>query len=439
MAEEMNHSMISMLTTEDANEYNKQKIYAKNSIDRFGDDLCQLLLSYFSLEDHIRCECLSKQFRRTVFVSLHHICIDYKLMRQLPESNIRQILATIAIKCTNVETIDCRGMRGKYEVYVPEVLTTFRDNCRNLREIYCNLWRNCEQTMHSFGPLVTRIGGIDNIADTQAITECHRLSHLRINFFRPLFDRLLAKNLDSFELNHYLCASDEQQLSAFLAENLGLRSARFMPVNTFRRYYRQLSRLTQLRQLRLTLCLTNSNLSYLTSGQNSLCESLRTIGLNCKQLQRLTLELNTDLFRGQLMDVFNRHSLDSLKIYRRLKRLTFTVKLDLKPEVLEPLTLCHRLTHLTINFKKINDNLFVNCDNHWPRLQYLSVNTNAITRECLSHISRLPALKTFCLQCHHSNGLTNNDFKDLLSRSPKLKQIEFFVNSNRLPFNLQLV
>ncbi|CAG2116642.1 unnamed protein product [Medioppia subpectinata] len=284
MTEEMNHSKTSLLTTDDGNEDNirEPQIYAKNSIDRFGDDLCQLLLSYFPLEYHIRCESLSKQFRRTVFGSLRHICIDEKLMIRLSKSNIRQIMATIAIKCTNVETIDCRGMTEKYEEHILEVLTTCRDNCRHLREIYCNLWRNCEQTMHSFGPLVTRIGDIDYSVDSQALTHCRRLSHLRINSLRKAFGQngtLLVKNLHSFELNQPLISSSEHQLS-------------------------------------------------------------------------------------------------------------------------------------------------------WPRLQYLSINTETISRECLDHISRLPALKTFCLQCHHSNSLTDNDFKDLLSRSPKLKAIEFIVDNN---------
>ncbi|CAG2102983.1 unnamed protein product [Medioppia subpectinata] len=83
MTEEKNHSKTSQLTTDDDNEDNcrQPQIYAKNSIDRFGDDLCALLLSYFPLEDHIRCESLSKQFRRSVFVSLRDITIDHKIGR----------------------------------------------------------------------------------------------------------------------------------------------------------------------------------------------------------------------------------------------------------------------------------------------------------------------------------------------------------------------
>ena len=43
------------------------RVYAKNSFDRFSDDLTELILSYLTLEDKIRLECLSKQCRRLVF------------------------------------------------------------------------------------------------------------------------------------------------------------------------------------------------------------------------------------------------------------------------------------------------------------------------------------------------------------------------------------
>ena len=43
------------------------KVYAKDSFDRFGDDLTELILSYLTLEDKVRLECVSKQWRSLVF------------------------------------------------------------------------------------------------------------------------------------------------------------------------------------------------------------------------------------------------------------------------------------------------------------------------------------------------------------------------------------
>jgi hypothetical protein len=42
-------------------------VYSKESFDRFGDDLCELLLSYLSISDKIHFECLSKQWQRLMF------------------------------------------------------------------------------------------------------------------------------------------------------------------------------------------------------------------------------------------------------------------------------------------------------------------------------------------------------------------------------------
>ena len=38
-----------------------------DSFDRFGDDLLELIVSYLTIEDKFRFQCLSKQWRRVVF------------------------------------------------------------------------------------------------------------------------------------------------------------------------------------------------------------------------------------------------------------------------------------------------------------------------------------------------------------------------------------
>ena len=41
--------------------------YSRDSFDRFGDDLCELILSYFPLSDCLRLQCVSKQFNAKIF------------------------------------------------------------------------------------------------------------------------------------------------------------------------------------------------------------------------------------------------------------------------------------------------------------------------------------------------------------------------------------
>ena len=43
------------------------KVYAKDSMDRFGDDLTEEVLQYLTFEDKIRLECVSKQWQRLIY------------------------------------------------------------------------------------------------------------------------------------------------------------------------------------------------------------------------------------------------------------------------------------------------------------------------------------------------------------------------------------
>ncbi|CAG2110250.1 unnamed protein product [Medioppia subpectinata] len=85
MTQQTTTTKTSLETTDDGNEDNRQQptIYVKNSMDRFGDDLYGLILSYLLLEDRFRCECVSKQFQRTVFGSVVHISIDDRFLKRL--------------------------------------------------------------------------------------------------------------------------------------------------------------------------------------------------------------------------------------------------------------------------------------------------------------------------------------------------------------------
>ncbi|CAG2103466.1 unnamed protein product [Medioppia subpectinata] len=419
MAQQLTQMMASLETTDGCEDRQQPKIYAKNSMDRFGDDLCQLLLSYLSFEDRFQCESVSKQFRRTVFESVVCIEINDRFMRQILKTTFTETLATIAIKCLKIEIIDCQTIRAEYYELIPEVLAIFRHNCQHLREIYCNFWQNCEQTMPTIGPLVTRI----RVIDTQSLIHCHRLSHLNVIRLRKVFDtsgELMAKNLNTFVLFFYL-ADDYHRLSAFVAHNQCLKCLDVMckmriSEDPLTGLSAQLSRLTQLRQLRLVL--------NITGAQTSFTDSLRTIGVNCKQLQRLSLQLSHTDSHG-----FDRKTLDSLRFYHRLKRLDLRLYVIVGEIVLDSLSDCKRLKHLELYIIKMTANVLKDLHIKCPRLQYLFIHdfNNIIDTECLSHISRLPALQMLVIESwDESTNLSDIDFNDLLSRSPKLKNIKTY-------------
>ena len=51
--------------------------YSSDSFERFGDDLCELLLSYLSVKQKKRFECVSKQWQRLVFNKQKILIISY--------------------------------------------------------------------------------------------------------------------------------------------------------------------------------------------------------------------------------------------------------------------------------------------------------------------------------------------------------------------------
>ncbi|CAG2106118.1 unnamed protein product [Medioppia subpectinata] len=447
MAHELTQRMASLETTDDGEDNIQQpQIYAKDSLDRFGDDLFQVLLSYLSLEDRFRYECVSKQIQRTVFESVVDINIDDKLMSraQKQTETLNYLFESIAKKCPNIETIDCRGItaclersslmsdtsRDNFKAMVLalneskcEILPLFRDNCQHLRQIYCNLMPNNNHFFDIFGPLVTRIDSGRNYSrEKQSLIHCHRLSQLTVVSMSDVFDNnsgLLAKNLETFSFSYL---NYKQQLSTFMAQNQSLKRLdvyvmSYQSHESMTELCGQLSRLTQLRDLALDFVHMND--------RNLINSCLRAIGVNCKQLQRLALRLGSESKEiiGQ--------SLDSLKAYRGLKRLDLTLFAAIDGESLE---LCHRLTHLTLNMNtwKMSEQLLANCDQYLPKLQFLYIchNYKKINAECLSHISRLRALQTLVIESWNHNKLNDNDINDLLSRSPKLKNIE--IRENKL-------
>ncbi|CAG2106117.1 unnamed protein product [Medioppia subpectinata] len=226
MDQQLTQRMASLVTTDDGEDEDIQqpKIYAKDSMDRFGDDMFGLILSYLSLEDRFRCECVSKQIQRTVFDSVVDIDLNDQLIRKInkTKTTVTQTLETIVKKCANIETIDCRGM---IYIYLLFGLQIFHDNCQYLRNIYCNMPSNRYQLVPKLRPLVTRISGV---SAKQSFINYHRLSHLSVTFIDNVFDKnfgLMAKNLLGFEFTFKLRDFDRQLLSACVAENQSLRSA----------------------------------------------------------------------------------------------------------------------------------------------------------------------------------------------------------------------
>ncbi|CAG2103258.1 unnamed protein product [Medioppia subpectinata] len=452
MAQQMTTTKTSLETTDDSNEDNRQQtqIYAKNSMDRFGDDLCQLLLYYLSLEDRFRLEsvskqfqrtvfesvvditlndklinrfryeCVSKQFRRNIYKSVVNFKLNDKLIRKMPERYYPQMLATITTKCPNIEIIDCRRLESsRLSSHAPEMLHTFRDKCWHLRDIYCNPMLTNIKALHDLRPLVTRIGSKRRCGG-RYVRHCERMFDLSVKSLSDVYSQkrvILTKRLRklSFETYDGVNGANNEVLAVIAFNNksltcLAIRDLKPPSIEIMNEFADVLSqRLPQLRKLTLHFDVTDI--------QYSIDGSLSAIAVKCKQLKRLSLVLQSKSKQPVVQ------TLHSLPYFSQLKRLlinlypTVSSFQFLSYQFVDPLRLCRRLTHLSLQFSQINPNILDNCHTYWPRLQYLFIKSAVMTGDCLSHISRLPALQTLVIHLSKDVDLSDNNYEDLLFRS----------------------
>ena len=76
----------------------------KDSMLRFGDDLTELILSYLTLEDKIRLECVSKQWQRLVFNKQFEFGMNFIQAMKDKRSHwtMKQMLESLLKKCPNI-------------------------------------------------------------------------------------------------------------------------------------------------------------------------------------------------------------------------------------------------------------------------------------------------------------------------------------------------
>ncbi|CAG2172156.1 unnamed protein product, partial [Oppiella nova] len=211
----------------------------KDSLDRFGDDLLEVLLSYLPLEDRYRCEYVSKQWQRLIYETLYSITIDDKLIEKMMETNIfgREYcesykLIQIMRKCVNIETIHCRGFAdNKNVIHMFEAIQGLADNCLLPKRFHYKFTQTDASYDHMrplFEMLRTVITGISgNISQCKPYLKyCPKLSQLKAGKLSDVFsgNESVVKNLNKFEFNFRGFVYNHELFAAFVAKNQSLKS-----------------------------------------------------------------------------------------------------------------------------------------------------------------------------------------------------------------------
>jgi hypothetical protein len=383
-------------------ESNAPEVGRKDSVDRFGDALTQRLLSYLALEDRFRLECVSKRFQRVVYEPVTDLIIGDHLSTQLNDKSFESILKkckhitrieltvnnsrleSIVKHCPQLAAIDVRFDGDISDEIMDQFFATFAKQLKSIKAYilceYITVWKCLETNLKScaevtkiavqydyhnyFGDnLLHLMSGDDNnevlfpkLKAMDFVFAAHDINHFE-TFVRNYGQRLTAIEVTVDERN-----CDDKAMAVLLGG---------------------VSRMPALKDLKIT--------SSSIDSMDSLPTQLKQIGLNCAQLKRLSLDLNTKsnkTFRQTIQTINDN--------YRRIRRLEFsgnpTKEFVLMSDSFNGLTRLSHLTLLNVTF------LFVNqIHDSFPRLQYLRLRKVNISDDVLELVSKLPQMRTIRL------------------------------------------
>ncbi|CAG2119536.1 unnamed protein product [Medioppia subpectinata] len=277
-----------------------------NSLDRFGDDLCEELLSYLSLEDKFRFECISKQWRRVVFESQTVVTIDGNTGRWFHPMLGRVSKAELKRKMEYKPTIDY-----PLEDTAIELLVKY---CSHLTTIYMNFKNISVDTIDKFftkfGPKLKSVNvfGFNESVDQKWIEKwlkmCVNMQSFTNND-RPLYNVMiqlvpkipvLFKRLNSIRLDVHTLDEDINGLMTALdvfADKYGHQMKTIGLIVWSSNAVIIDAILTQLMDsLPRMQTLISFELSFTADSQVSSedwIQLLTTIGINCRQMKSLDI------------------------------------------------------------------------------------------------------------------------------------------------------
>ena len=304
------------------------KIYPKDSFDRFGDDLIELVLSYISFEDSFQYKCVSKQWKRLVFNKQNKLIIDkYSKIKFIKHSNYEnkfKLIEDILKNFPNITSI-CLQEVHIFNVYINDMFELIIKYCNKLSEIefsitglksdlmemFCKKFGSNLKTIRIYGS-VKSYGYIQ-----ESLKLCPNLSQLSVHKLNDVFDgnRVLFKKLKSIDFEYI--SEDTTRIDKFIECNKNSLQSIAITVKDKRAdqsvvkerdlkvLFKSLEKVSELKVF-----------SFKSFDINMLSNTLKFIN-ECKRLKRLSLD-----FKSKDIFVFTSNQLKELK---NLKHLTINI------------------------------------------------------------------------------------------------------------------
>ncbi|XP_054155937.1 uncharacterized protein LOC128954386 [Oppia nitens] len=444
----------------------------KDSFDRFGDDLCQLLLTNLPIKDRLKLQSVSKQWQSLIFNTQTHLVFSKKLLNKMSLDSMSDYYQTIKLfhllvrKCRNITAITINV--GSTLPGAVNMLSRFIDllikYCHRLRHIsikldYDGLWsvidRTFERFFWRFGQqlLTFKFFGYNHEFNKQLFYEVidgmPNLKTLDLIYSHPLNIESTVQLDDIFIGNNmcYLLPESLQSLNIKLYESSLPLFANFADIfghqlisltlgfeelfvndeeeqeewavdlKPLSAGFRQMPRL---RQLKFDL-----PIDFAIDFNEDL---FSTIGCNCRQLRSLDYKSNI----GNILKIKSMFIAINKYMSKQLRRLSLEWKcdnVDDDNEDLEELSLTsgslnrlHRLTHLTIRLHEwdiIGEQFFQDIHLNLPRLQSIHCDNAPITEKSVQSIGQLAQLMDVCILSDNTYTAIKKSFifNHLLNRS----------------------
>ena len=355
---------------------NSMKVYAKDSMDRFGDDLTEEVIQYLTFNDKVRLECVSKQWQRCVYNKQFSIeLVNYwseepnslmKIISQNEELS-KQRLTTFLKKCPNIKKVNL----GKD--VTTELLSLFGQYCNRIKSLMCYQSIGSDEYVLSF----FRMNGHkleelrlkeDNKDMKQYLKFCLNLKKVYIPDISVLFndDIKFLPKLEYISTHLYIHPKDINRLKILsdkyrqTMKTIDLRLSKLTD-EELKTCIDYICRFENLKELKLEF--------YALKVEEPIENSLSLIGQKCNKLLKLDLEID---YCVQISDTFF-NTFSEFTAIKKLKIELLSVR-AVKGSI-ESLKHCKQLNELDIRYRYLREDFFANIATFVPKLRSLRVET----------------------------------------------------------------
>jgi hypothetical protein len=399
--------------------------YFVNSFDRFGDDLCELLLNYLPVIDKIRLECVSKQWKSLIFNR-------QKSLKISSSGLVNSVLVKTSNETIQVPNNVNKSLFKKFKFiqvleigdYISEeVFNAITDNLNFLEE-FCYSKHMCKSDLISFGSSFGQ--------KLKFISLCSNSNREMLALFRltPNLEKVKITQISSEFVEIFLPKLKEIEIKfVYSIEELKLFSDKYhkqvkkleislyfdfiLVLEYMNNCLTQLARYVSLESLYIIV----KDIFSLPIN-SSIDSGLIAIGKNCQKLKDFSLILgfiNHELIAGELFDIIGHfHALEKLYIQSNSYRKNCGNVKSLEK--------CKNLKVLYLSLPLLSDKNFEGIDKYLPNLtNFLMTETNnGISNKTMYSLAKLKKLNKIIITSEQIDDL---GFCHVINNCPKLRTI----------------